>query len=85
MQTSSDLATDSDKLDQIFQELFKLSPGQMQNEMTMADIELWDSLRHMELIVRIEKKLGIELSFDDISKMQNIGEIRKIVAKKIDT
>ncbi len=71
-----------DKLDQIFQELFKLDSTLLKNEMTMADIERWDSLCHMTLIVSIEKNFGIELSFDDISRMQNIGEIRKIVTEK---
>jgi acyl carrier protein len=74
--------TDSLALDQIFQDLLKLTPGSIKDDISMADISLWDSLHHMELILTIEEKFGIELSFDEISKMQNIGEIRKIVAEK---
>ena len=51
-------------------------------EVTMADVEMWDSLRHMELIVAIEEKFGLQLEFDEISRMQSLGEIRRVVAEK---
>jgi acyl carrier protein len=69
-------------LDQIFQDLFKISPETIKDESTMADIELWDSLKHMELIVAIEQKFEIELTFEEISEMQSIGAIRRIISTR---
>lgn len=51
----------------------------------MDDVSLWDSLRHMELIVAIEQKFGFELNFDEISSMNSIGGIRKLVDSKLST
>lgn len=69
-------------LDRIFQDVLKLPPSEIKDELTMNDVELWDSLRHMELILAIEQGLGLELSFEDITRMENLGAIRKIVAEK---
>ncbi len=86
MQTSSKLqalaCASQTKLDGVFNELFKLTPDSIKDEMTMSDVELWDSLRHMELIVAIEEKFAIELTFDEISNMQSIGAIRALIAQK---
>lgn len=80
--TSIPPVVNASPLDQIFQDLFKVNPADLKNEFTMGDIELWDSLRHMELIVAVEQAFNIELSFDEIATMQSIGAIRDLVAAK---
>lgn len=72
----------SAELGKIFKELFKVAPESLQDELKMSDLELWDSLRHMELISTIEQHFGVELSMDEISRMQSVCEIRKILAEK---
>jgi acyl carrier protein len=77
-------ASPSEMLEDVFFECFNLRSDSLRDEMTMQDVELWDSLRHMELIVAIEQKFDIALSFEDISSMQDIGSIRKLVLSKLD-
>jgi acyl carrier protein len=48
----------------------------------MKDVETWDSLKHMELIVCIEQTFCVELTFDEIVKMQNVGEIKRILNER---
>lgn len=69
-------------LDEIFQGLFKMPAAEIRDSMTMQDIALWDSLHHIELIAAIEQKFGFEFTFEEISTMQSIGEIRKLVTAK---
>lgn len=52
---------------------------EVESSLTMQDIDLWDSLKHMELIVSIEEKVGIELTFEEIVTMQSVGEIRRVL------
>ena len=55
----------------------------LNDQLTMKDIENWDSLKHMDLITSIEESLKIELSMDDIISMIDIKTIRKIVKEKL--
>ena len=48
----------------------------------MKDVDAWDSLKHMELIVSLEQSFGIELSFDEIVAMRSVGEIKRVLRGK---
>jgi acyl carrier protein len=72
-----------DELDGIFVDLLKMTPDKIEDAMTMNDVAMWDSLRHMELITAVEQQFGLERTFEEIGTMQSIGAIRKLVAEKI--
>jgi acyl carrier protein len=69
-------------IDDILSEVFRLEREQLHDQLTMDDIERWDSLTHMDLITSIEEELEIQLTMDDIMNMKNIKNIRAIVSKK---
>lgn len=43
------------------------------------DIEGWDSLGHLTLIMEIESHFGIKFETDQISKLNSVDEIEKSV------
>lgn len=70
------------EIDAIIVSVFEINEASLKDEFTMKDIPTWDSLRHMELIAAVESKFNFELSFEEISEMTSIGNIRKIISKK---
>ncbi|MFQ5427960.1 MAG: acyl carrier protein [Thermodesulfobacteriota bacterium] len=72
----------SQKLTNLLAELFEMKAEDITDKLTMEDVDLWDSLKHMELIVSIEQAFGIELTFDEISNMQNVKKIKGILLEK---
>jgi acyl carrier protein len=51
-------------------------------ETTAADVEEWDSLSHIRLIVAIEREFGFKFSNAEIDGLENVGDlIRAIEAK----
>ena len=48
----------------------------------MADVEAWDSLKHMELIASLEEQLGIQLSFEEIVSMRSVADIKRVLNSK---
>jgi acyl carrier protein len=48
-------------------------------ETTAKDIEGWDSLNHVRLLLRIEQRYGIDLPIGDIEDAKNVGELLAII------
>ena len=53
------------------------------NLTTANDIEEWDSLAHIHLVVAIERKFKIRFSSKDIQSWDNVGELIDCVCEKV--
>lgn len=42
----------------------------------------WDSLRHIEVILAVETAYNIRLAISEVVNMQNLGDMRAILAAK---
>jgi acyl carrier protein len=72
-----------DKINNILAESLKISLDQASQNLTMQDVNYWDSLSHMNLIVAIEDQFQIQLTGDEIAEMISLDRIREIVQKHI--
>ena len=61
---------------------FEISSDKIDGSTTMDSIEEWDSLRHIELLTRIEEKFGIALEMEEMIEIKDFDEISKIIKKK---
>ena len=50
---------------------------------TSDDIEEWDSLSHIQLVVSIEKSFKLKFTAADISSWGNVGEMCEAIAAKV--
>ena len=72
-----------DKLNRILSEVFRIKEDELTDELSMQNVENWDSLKHMDLITSIENSFDLEFSMDEILIMKDIKTIKKILKKKI--
>ena len=63
------------KLSEIFIDVLDLDEVELTDETSANDIEEWDSLSHIQLIVAIEKAFGIKFTSLEIMKWKNVGEM----------
>lgn len=71
-----------DKLNGIFQEVFKDDTIQIKPEMTANDIEGWDSFSHVTLITAIEIRFNIKFSLKEVMSFKSVGDLMKWIEKK---
>lgn len=72
----------STKVKEIVATALHLSADLITDQLTMADVDTWDSLQHMNLIASLEQEFGIELTFEEIVSMQSVGEIKRVLESK---
>lgn len=70
-----------EKINTIIAKELQIAFAVAQENHTMDDINSWDSITHMNLIVAIETECNIMLSGDDIAEMTSFDAIRTIVQK----
>ena len=63
------------KVGMVAAETFGCTPGQIRETTVAADIEKWDSLRHLIFISGIEQEFGIEFDMATIAELTNVGEL----------
>lgn len=71
------------KLHEIFMDVFDLDELELTDETSANDIEEWDSLSHIQLIVAIEKAFGIKFTSLEIMKWRNVGEMVNSMLEKL--
>lgn len=71
-----------DKLSVVFNDVFDSADINLTYETTALDVDGWDSITNIELVVAVETEFGIEFTADDIASFQNVGEMcDKILSK----
>lgn len=70
------------KLQEIFQDVLDNEDIKLTPEMTADDIEEWDSLAHVQLVVAMEKKFQVKFSSKEIISWTNVGEILECILSK---
>ncbi len=71
------------KLDEVFQDVFDDEDIHVKDATTAEDIEDWDSLEHINLIVAVEQAFGIKFTMGQVTKMKNVGEMADIILEKL--
>ena len=71
-----------DKVSNVLAEVLNMPAAQISADLAMKDVDTWDSLKHMELIVSLEETFGIQLTFDEIVAMQSVRDIRRVLRER---
>lgn len=72
------------KVEEIFREVMELNDDQqLRGDMSSDNMEEWDSIASMSLVMKLEEAFGIKYEFDDIVQMDSLEAIKKVTAGKV--
>ncbi len=72
-----------EKLNGVFRDVFDDEDITVNDATTADDIEDWDSLEHINLVVAVEKCFGIKFTMGEVTGMKNVGEMADIILGRI--
>jgi len=72
-----------ENLTDVFRTVFDQPNLVLHDAMTAADVENWDSLNHIDLIVAVEKKFKIKFTTREVTGLKIVGDLAELTAKKV--
>ncbi|OAV72835.1 acyl carrier protein [Bacteroidales bacterium Barb6] len=72
------------KVQGIFIDVLDNEEIKLTDETTADDVDEWDSLSHIQLVVTIEKQLRIKFTSKEILSWKNVGEMIDCIAIKLE-
>jgi len=72
-----------ESLQEIFKDLFDNDNLELTREMSSDDIEDWDSVAQISLVLTIENSLNVRISASELEELANVGDIVDLVKSKL--
>jgi acyl carrier protein len=81
------METIEENVQDVFRGVFGDDQLVLSESTTAADVDGWDSLAHLNLIVAIEKRFGVKFATAEISRMKsegsNVGTLHELLRRKL--
>jgi acyl carrier protein len=71
------------RLEQVFHNIFEDDSIKLTRETTAQDIEAWDSVQHVTLMLEIESEFKVRFSTSEMAYLKNVGELVDLIDKKM--
>lgn len=70
------------RLKPLFHDVFDDDTIDPHDHMTAADVDNWDSLTNIRLIVAVEEEFGVQFTTAEISFLENVGTFVSLIQRK---
>jgi acyl carrier protein len=67
----------------VFREVFDDDGINLTTSTTADDVEEWDSLTHMNLVIALELKFKIKFALGELQTLKNVGEMLDLINRKL--
>lgn len=73
-----------DKVTEIFRDVFDDEELVITDSTNSDDIEDWDSLEHISLIISMEKEFNMKFDIKEVNKLENVGQMIDLIKRKME-
>ncbi len=68
-----------EQITDIFRDVFDDDELEIGEETNSEDIEDWDSLEHIELVINMEKRFSLKFNVKEVNKLENVGQMVDLI------
>ena len=70
------------RLSQVFQDVFDEDSIKLTPSLSAKDVDGWDSLTHIRLLLTTERAFKIKFTTSEIGKLENVGDLVALIRSK---
>jgi acyl carrier protein len=70
------------ELREIMLDVFDIDDLELSDATTAEDVEEWDSLSHVRLVVAVERKFGFKFKNSEIESLKTVGDLVRLIESK---
>jgi acyl carrier protein len=71
------------QLARVFNEVFGDEPIEVTPQLTAKDVDGWDSLTHIRLVLSVEKAFKIRFTNSEIGNLENVGDLVALIRARV--
>ena len=71
------------ELQPIFQDIFDDEELAVTEETSASDIEDWDSLVQIRIVMAVEKHFSVKFTFEELQVLKNVGDMIDLIQEKV--
>lgn len=71
------------RLQKVFDQIF-LDEVNVTPELTADDVEEWNSLLHVSLVMAVEEEFGIRFRVGEVETAANVGQLADLIEKRME-
>lgn len=71
------------KLTEVFRDVFELPDLVLEKSTTAQDIDEWDSVNHIMLVVETERQFRVKFQTAEVEEMKNVGDLVSMIHAKL--
>jgi acyl carrier protein len=70
------------RMTRTFRDVFGEPDLVISDGMTAEDVDQWDSLSHINLIVALEREFRVKFTTGEVTKLKNVGDLVALIQSK---
>jgi acyl carrier protein len=71
------------RLAEIFRDVFDDDSIEVTRELSAKDVDGWDSLNHIRLILTVEKAFKVKFSTAEVGKLKQVGDLVALIKSRV--
>ncbi len=72
-----------EQLTRVFRDVFDNEDITINDNTTADDIDEWDSMEYINLIMAVEEEFSIKFTMEQVNGMKNVGEMVGLIIEKV--